>query len=93
MNLQMDQSGTCPSDMSFRDVLLDMSFTFGGIGATSAAGMLERIQQSTVHVIEVAKISQRQPGAAGFSCSKFNLSNSHVLAMRRVLLGIPHRWW
>src|SRR5258708_6884793 len=67
-----------PFDMSFRDVLLDMSFTFGEIGATSAAGMLERIQQSTVHVIEVAKISQRQPGAAGFSCSKFNLSNSHV---------------
>ena len=38
-------------------------------------------------------ISTPASGAAGFSCSKFNLSNSHVLAMRRLLLGIPHRWW
>ncbi len=71
VNLQMDQSGTCPSGMSFRDVLLDMSFTLGGIGATSAAGMLERIQQSTVHVIEVAKISQRQPAGRRLELQSF----------------------
>ena len=51
-----------------------MSFILGGIGATSAAGMLERIQQSTVHVIEVAKIStanQRGGGILLFEVQSF----------------------
>jgi len=75
VNLQMDQSGTCPSGMSFRDCpsgyVLHIGRDWRDISGRNA-GADSAINRSRHRGSE--DISPPTSGAAGFSCSKFSLS-------------------